>query len=91
MSQTPIFYLNYMNSNIKVVFTSHFYHFIQIWDFWSFGGVFPLDFHQLILGDSVDYFQRRLDQVGVNPELFNCILSFSDSDHVFLFFWASRV
>ena len=43
---------------------------------WSFGGVFPLDFHQLISGDSVDDSRRCLDQVGAKPELFHFMVSF---------------
>ena len=80
-----------MSNNIKVGFTSHFTISFKFGIVGALEVFFPLDFHQLILGDSMDNFQRRLDQVGAKPKLFNCILSFSDSEHVFLFFWASRV
>jgi hypothetical protein len=42
--------------------------------------LFPLDFHQLISGDSVDDSRRRLDQVGAKPELFHFMVSILHSE-----------
>lgn len=39
----------------------------------------------------MDNFHRHLDHVGAKPKLFNCILSFFNSKHVFLLFWAPGV
>ena len=80
-----------MNSKHKISFTSHFHHSISNLGFWSYGVVFLLKLHQLISRDLVDYSLCRQDQVGANPELFNFIPSFFDSEHVFPFFSAARV
>jgi len=75
-----------VKSNLKVVITSHFTISFEHWFVGALEVLFPLDFHQLILGDSVDDSWCRLDQVGAKPELFNFILSFLNSEHVFWFF-----
>jgi len=69
-----------------VVFTPHFTISFELWLVGALEVLFPLDFYQLILGDSVDDFERRLDQVGAKPELFSCIPSFLNYVHVSLFF-----
>ena len=71
--------------NIKSTFTFHFHPFISNFGFRSSGVVFPLKFHQLILGDPVDYSPHCQDQVGANPELLIFITYFLDLSKFFHF------
>ena len=67
MRLTYNIYLELRKKANKKGFTPHFtisfaFCLLELWR-----SLFPLDFHQLIPGDSADDFRRRLDQVGAKP------------------------
>ena len=74
--KTLIFRFELRKKQLKSVFTSHFTISFELGLLELWRCLFPLDFHQLISGDSVDDSRRRLDQVGAKHELFHFMVSF---------------